>query len=164
MGVSIWDAMHSEGQTSEELSRWPGSMERRTKDIVAPLRWSAGWGWVTEKIGRMSAGIGHKYPVTIRKTSLITGSMRRVWAQLHQAGAQYSAVEWTRAKLAVRNFVAPAPQPEPESRFKMVTRDINFLRSDSRCYMSDLSNVTPRFWAQSRRRGFCCCGWLLAHG
>jgi len=26
---------------------------------------------------------------------------------------EYSAVEWTRAKVAVHNFVAPEPQPKP---------------------------------------------------
>ena len=62
-------------------------------------------------------------------------------------GAQFSAVEWTRARVAVHNVVAPAPQPEPESRLTSSTRDVSFLRSDSRCgrYVSDLSNVTPTY-------------------
>jgi len=98
-------------------------------------------------IGRFSAGVGRRHPVTIRKASLIVGSMRRVWALRYQTGAQYSAVEWTRARVAVRNVVAPAPQPESSSRFRSATRDVSFLRSDSRClrYVSDLSNVTPRY-------------------
>jgi len=64
----------------------------------------------------------------------------------HQTKAQYSGVEWTRAKVAVGNVVAPALQPEPASRLKSATRDVNFLRSDSRCqqYVSVLSNVIPR--------------------
>jgi len=28
----------------------------------------------------------------------------------HQVGAQYSAVEWTRTKVALRNAVSPRPQ------------------------------------------------------
>jgi len=53
------------------------------------------------------------------------------------------SIEW----VAVRNVVAPAPQPEPASLLKSVTHDVNFLRSDSWCrrYLSDLSNVTPRY-------------------
>jgi len=73
-------------------------------------------------------------------------SIRQVRALRHQTGAQYSAVEWTRARVAVRRVVAPAPQPEPASRLRSATCDVNFLRSDSKCwrYVSDLSNVTPR--------------------
>jgi len=42
---------------------------------------------------------------------------------------------------------APAPQPEPASHLRSTTRDVSFLRSDSRCrrFRSDLSNVTPRY-------------------
>jgi len=48
--------------------------------------------------------------------------------------------------MTVRNIVAPAPQPKPASHLKNATRDVNFLRSDSRClrYVSVLSNLTPR--------------------
>ena len=40
-------------------------------------------------------------------------------------------------------FATLFPQPEPASRLKSATRDVNFLRSDSRCrrYASDLSEV-----------------------
>jgi len=60
---------------------------------------------------------------------------------------QYYVVERTRAKVAVRNLVAPAPLPDPASRLKSATRDVNFLRSDTMCrqYRNDLSNVTTRF-------------------
>jgi len=99
------------------------------------------------RIGRLSADVGRRHPVTICKASLMVASMRRVWSLRHQTGAQYSAVEWTRARVAVRNFVAPAPQPEPASRLKSATHEISFLQSDSRCrrYVSDLSNVTLRY-------------------
>ena len=59
--------------------------------------------------GRLSAGVGRRHPVTIRKASLMVGSIKRVWALRHHTGAQYSAVEWTRTRVAVRNVVAPAP-------------------------------------------------------
>ena len=45
----------------------------------------------------------------------------------HQAGAQYSAVEYIRDKAAVRNVLAPAPHPESASRLSSDTRvDIFF--------------------------------------
>ena len=40
------------------------------------------------------------------------GVERSVWALRHQKGAQYSAVERTKARVAVRKVVAPAPQPD----------------------------------------------------
>ena len=89
------------GQVSAEWSRYPGSMARRARDSVAPLRRSSA-GWMPARIGRLPAGVGRRHPVTIRKASLMVGAMRRVWALRHQTGAQYSAVEWTRAKEAVR--------------------------------------------------------------
>jgi len=97
-------------QVSAEWSRCPGSMARRARDSVAPLRRSLA-GWMPARMGRLSAGVGRKHPVTIRKASLMVGSMRWVWALRHQTGAQYSAVEC----------------------LKSATRDVSFLRSGSRC-------------------------------
>jgi len=59
------------------------------------------------RIGRLSAGVGRRHPVTIRKASLVAGTLRRVWALRHHTG--YFAVEWTRDKVTVRNVVAQAP-------------------------------------------------------
>jgi len=77
----------------------------------------------------------------------------RVCSLRHQTGAQYIAVERTRAKVVVRNVVAPAPQPEPASRFRSATRDVSFLQSDSRCrrYVSDLSYVTPMYLGSEQK-------------
>jgi len=126
------------GQVSAEWSWCPGSMAmaRRARDSVAALRRSSA-GWMPARIGRLSAGVGDRHPIAIRKASLMAGSMRRVRALRPHAGAQYSAVEWTRAT-AISNVVAPAPS---------ATRDVSFLRSDSMCqrYVSDLSNVSLRY-------------------
>ena len=114
-----------DGRVSAEWSRCLGSMARRARDNVVPLRRSSG-SWIPTRIGRFSAGVGRRHPVTIRKASLMVGLIRRVWALRRQTGAQYSAVEWTRARVAVRNVVAPAPQPEPASRLRSATRDVSF--------------------------------------
>jgi len=66
------------GQVSAEWSRCSGSMARRARDSVTPLRRSSE-GWMPARIGRLSAGAGRRQPVTIRKTSLmLTGTMRQI--------------------------------------------------------------------------------------
>ena len=52
-----------DGQVSAEWSRCPDSMARRTIDSVAPL-WQNSVGWMPARIGRLSAGVGRKHPVT----------------------------------------------------------------------------------------------------
>ena len=56
-------------------------------------------------------------------------------------------------RVAICRVVVPAPQPEPASHLKSATRDVSFLRSDSRCrrYVSDLSNVTPRYLGSEQK-------------
>ena len=58
-------------------SRCSGSMERRPKGSVAPLRRSSA-GWILARLGRLSGVIGHSHPVTNRKALLMVGSIRRV--------------------------------------------------------------------------------------
>ena len=103
-------------RASAEWSRCPGSKARRPKDSVAPLRRSSA-GWMLARMRRLSACVGRRHPVAIRKASLMAGSIKRVWALRHQAGAQYSAVECTRAKVALHNVVAPAQSRCHEGAF-----------------------------------------------
>jgi len=139
-------------------------MARGAKEILAPLRQRSA-GWMPARKGRLSAGVGRRHPVTIRKASLMAESMRRVWALRNHTGAQYSAVEWTRARVAIHSVVASAPQPEPTSCLRSATRDVSFLRSDSWCrrYVSDLSNVTPRYLGSEQKGRVLCWDSLLAH-
>ena len=97
------------------LRAWCGSIATNPAD------------WMPTRIGRLSAGVGRRHPVTIRKASLMAGSMRRVSALRHQTGAQYSEVKCNRAEAAIRRVAAPAAQPEPASRLRSATRDANFL-------------------------------------
>jgi len=154
MGVWILGTvcLHSTSRWAE-WSRCPGSMARRDRDSVAPMRRSSA-DWMPARVGRLSAGVGRRHPVTILKALLMAGSMR--W---HQTGAQYSAVECTKARVAIRRVVAPVPQPEPVSHLRSATCDVSFLRSDSRCqrYVSGLSNVTLRYLG-SEQKGRV---WLL---
>ena len=81
------------GSVSWPCRTWPGSKELQlAKKSEAPWRPSSA-GWMPEKTSRLSVGVGRRHPVTMRKASLRTLSIRRVCALRHQAGAQYSAVE-----------------------------------------------------------------------
>jgi len=133
-------AFSPNGQVNAEWSRCPGSMARRARDSVAPLRQSS-TGWMPARIGRLSAGIARRHPVTVRKASLMAGLVRRVWELRQHTGARYSAVECTRAKVAVRNVGAPTPQSELASRLRSAMRDVSNLQSHSGCrrYVSDRS-------------------------
>ena len=66
-----------DGRVSAEWSRRPGSMAQRPRDRVALLEQSSA-GWMPARIGRLSASVGRRHPVTICKASLMVGSMRRV--------------------------------------------------------------------------------------
>jgi len=56
-----------DGRVSAEWSRCPGSMARRIRDSVAPFRRSSG-GSILARIGRVSAGVGCRHPVTVSKS------------------------------------------------------------------------------------------------
>jgi len=99
-------------QVNAEWNWCPGSMARRARDNVAPLLQSS-TGWMPARIGRLSAGVGRRNLVTVCKALWMAGPKRRVRALRHQTGTQYSTVECTRARVAIRNFVATTPQPEP---------------------------------------------------
>jgi len=143
-------------QVSAVWSSCLGSTARRARESVAPLRRTPA-GWMPARTGRLPTGVGRRHPVTIRKASLLAGSMRRVWALRHWTGAQYSAVEWTRTRAA--------PQPEPASSFKKTTRDVSLLWSDSGCrrYVNDLSNVTPIYFGSEQKGKVLLLGLTFAH-
>jgi len=54
------------GQVSADWNRRPGSMGRRSRDSVAPLQRSSA-GWMPAGMGRLSAGVMHKHPVTAKR-------------------------------------------------------------------------------------------------
>jgi len=56
---------------------WQGVLE-----TVAYSRRSSA-GWVPARTGMLSTGVGRRHPVSIRKASLMVGSVRRVWALRH---------------------------------------------------------------------------------
>jgi len=157
-----------DGRVNVEWSSCPGSMAQRPRDIVAPMRRSTA-GCLPMRIGRLSTGVGRRHPVTIRKASLMARSIKRVRALQRQTRAQHSAVECISARVAVSRVFAEAPQSEPANCLRNSTRDVSFLRSDSRCrrYVSDLSIVTPRYLCSEQksrghgRRKDIFQGWVV---
>ena len=161
MGVSIWGAVHLHSMGGWALSgadvqetwhgvqeTWHGVLETAWLQCNDLSRLDAWDDWKVVHWCRTQA------PVTaIRQASLMVGSIRRLWALPHQTGAQYSAAECTRTRLALHNVVVPAPQPEPASRLRSATRDVSFLGSCSRCrrYVSDQSNNTPRYLGSEQK-------------
>jgi len=151
------------GQVSAEWNRCPGSMAWHATDNVAPLRPSLA-GWMPVMMGRFSAGMGCRHPVTICKASLMAESMRRVWALQHQTGMQFSAVEWTKAKVAVCNVVAPTPSQaselpqEYEAWCQLFAKwlKVSVLRERPVQHYSEIFGLKAQGWG-------CCCGWFLAY-
>jgi len=63
-----------DGRVSIEWNRCPGSMAQRVTD-----RWlECNERWMLVRIGRLSTGVGRRHPDTIRKVSLMAGSIRQV--------------------------------------------------------------------------------------
>ena len=110
-----------------------------------------------DKIKRLSVGVGRKHLVTMRKTSLMGLSIMRVWALQHQTGAQCSAVEWTKAIVAVQSTVASAPQFDSADLFKNPPRNVSFFHSDSKCRrnVSVLSSFMPRYMGSAQNGRAC---------
>ena len=92
---------------------------------MACLRRSSA-GLMPTRMGRLSNGVGLKHPFTTRSVSLITVLCTQVCTLRHQTGAQYSTVEYTRAKAAAPRTAALAPHLNPASRLIRVTREVSF--------------------------------------
>jgi len=98
------------GQVSAEWSRCPSSMARRASDNVAPLRRNSA-GRMRARIGRLSTVVGLRHPVTIRKASLMVGSISRAWALYQGQGHCWNpalvqcsvTVGWLFAKLLLQH-------------------------------------------------------------
>ena len=72
-----WRASARDVQVSVEWSRCQGAMTGRARNNAAPLlRSSAGWN--PARIGRLSAGVRRRHPVTISKASSMAGPIRLV--------------------------------------------------------------------------------------
>jgi len=122
---------------------------------------------VLARIGKLSACVGRRLPVRVRKASFMTGSMRRAWALRHQTEVQHFDVEWTRAKFAVRSVMPRHPSPNQQaasivrrvmSAFCELTRGVKIDDAWASCPM-----LLRGIWAWSRSAGFRRWSWFSAH-
>jgi len=87
MGVSISDAVHS-----HSMDRWAlsGAGVKAPWDSMLETVWlhrgEAQQVGMPSRIRRLSACVRHRHPVAVHKASLMTGSIRQVWALRHLTG------------------------------------------------------------------------------
>ena len=118
--------------TNCPCSTWSGSwIAQFTKESVTSTRQSSA-GWMPARTGKSFVGMWCKHPVTMCKASLRMLSMRQVCVLRYQTGAQYSAVEWTRDRVEMRNVSAPGPHLDPASHLNSMTQVKSFLCKASR--------------------------------
>jgi len=135
-------------QVSAKWSRCPGAMAWRAGDSMAPLRQSS-----TSRCHRKVVRWCRTQTSSHRSQGVVDGTVNE--ADMSTAAPDRSAILcWLVGQGLACNVVPPAPQLEPASRLKSATRNVSFLRSDSRCrrYVSDLSNVTPRYLGSEKGR------------
>jgi len=153
-------------------TRWTGERRveqvsrRRPRDSVAPLRRSSA-GWMPARIGRLSACVGRRHPVTNRKASLMVESIRQVWALRHQTGEQYSAVECTVPGLGWLFAMLLLQHPNQSQQAASWVRWVMSASCEVTRGVGDTWATCPTLlrdiWARSRRAGFRCWSWLSAH-
>ena len=115
--------------TGEQWSRCSGAIERCARGS-----------FFATKLSRLDACEDGKVVRWFRTQASCHNSQGVVDGKVNEAGVNtaapcrsaigYSVVESTTTRVAVRNVVAPTPQPESASRLNSATRDVNFLRSD----------------------------------
>ena len=144
-------------QWVEQMSRIHG---RCVRNHGAPLRQCSA-DWMPARIGRLSAVTWWRHSVTIRKASLMAGTMRRVWPLRRQRRAQYSTFEWIRANVAVSqrccssNPFRGSKQPqECESWCQLFAKWLKVSAIRERPV-----NVTPRY-LRSGQTGMVSLLWL----
>ena len=96
--MSVWDgagvvALRHSGQVVELLLR-----DKIRWSWIDSMPVGLSFGLMPAKASKLSVGVARRHPMTMSKASLVE-SIRRARALRHRTGAQYSAVEWTRARV-----------------------------------------------------------------
>ena len=150
-----------DGRVSAKWSRCPGSMARRARDWVAPMRRSSA-GWMPARVGRLSAGVGRRHPVTIRKASLMVGSMRRdehcgtkqARSTLRLNGPR---LWWLFATLLLQH---PSQSQQAASGVRRVMSASCEVTQGVGDTWATCPTLLRGISTRSRRAGFRCCIWL----
>ena len=94
--------------------------------LVAAFLLRSGGG-IPERIDSHSTGVGFRHPVIVLKDVFIQVSINLVWTLFPQTGAQYSAVDITRAIDEIRKVFPLAPHPVPANLLINALRALIFL-------------------------------------
>ena len=152
------------GRVNAEWSSCPGSMARRARDSVAPL-WRSSAGWMPVRIGRLSAGVGRRHPVTIHKASLIVGQ----WGGYEHCGTKQKrstlqsngpGLGWLFATLLLQ---CPNWSQQATSGVRRVMLASCKVTQGIGGTWAVCPTLLWGIWAWSRRAGFRCWSWLSAH-
>jgi len=151
-------------QVSAEWSRCPGSVARRARDNAAPLLRSSA-GWMPARMGRLSAGVGRRHPVTIRNASLMTGK----WGRCEHYGTRQerSTLRFNRLRLrwlfAVLFPQHPSQSQQATSRVRRVMSAFcKVTRGVGDTWVS-CPTLLQGIWAHRKRAEFHRWNWLSAH-
>ena len=100
------------GSVSWPCRMWPGSKELRlAKESVAPWRRSSA-DWMPERTRRLSVGVGRRHPVTMRKASLRTLSMRR-WGEYARCDTKLEHSTQQLSRIGTRQLYAMSWHQRP---------------------------------------------------
>jgi len=139
------------------VDRCPGSVARCARDSVATLRQSSA-DWMPTRIEKLSAGVGLRHPVTIRKASLMAGLMKWVWALRNHTVLRWNVpgLSWRLATLLLQH---PSQSQQAASRVRRVIPAFCEVTQGA----GDAWATCPAFfrgiWARSRRAGILLL-WL----
>jgi len=170
-GVSIWDAVNFHSVNRWALSGagvrapWRGVL----RDSGATLqRSSAGCMPAGER--RLSAGVGHRHPVTVCKALFTAGSVTQV--QVSTAAPDRSVVQsstlllngpglrWLCATLFLQQ---PSQSQQTASRVQTVVSTFCEVTRGVGGIWVSCPTLVRGMWARSKKAGFRCCGWLSDH-
>ena len=149
-------------RASAKSSRCPGSMARRARGSVAPMRRSSA-GWMPARVGMLSDIVGPRHPVEIRKAFLMAGSMKWVWALRHQGGAlrlNGPGLGWLFAELLLQH--PSRSQQATSGAWRVMSASCELTQGVGDTWQT-CPTLLRGIWAQSRRAGFRCSSWLLVH-
>jgi len=99
------------------------------------------------RIGKFCVGVGFRNTVIVRIAEFIATSTSFVFLLFDHAREQYSAVEYTRARLLALSVLTEASHPVPARRVNIAHRHKTFCRTDLRwaVKVSDRSSFTSRY-------------------
>ena len=118
----------------------------RARASMAPSRLTSA-GAIPQRKASWFVGVARRHLETVHRAVLRAVSSLFTWGLRHQTGAQYSALENTRASVEMRSVFLEAPHVMPARQHISAAWQVVFALTLSRCCLNDsvLSSFTPRY-------------------